>query len=337
MGINLNTGGSGGGGGGQANPNAGPTTATPGQNYQQGFTPADGSYGGPSSTYGDSNFDLGPAFGLGYYNGGPGYGVNQNAKNIPGGADLGQMYSNMVGVYNYRDAPTMDQRNSNQWRQQQQSLAQALTAQANGQGPSLAQMQLQRATDQNMSNAMALGQSLRGPSAGGQLRGIQNQQSGLSQQAAADSGMLRMQEQMAARNQLGQLLDQGRGQDIGIANSNLGAYLNNQSQNDAMVKHFTSLGYDLATAQQQANMAMEQMNLGQSNYDQTAAANAFNSQQQRTQQAWSTGLNAASGSGSAITSLAGMAGGKNSGDATPTTATGGGGGVKSIAAAAAAG
>ncbi len=100
-----------------------------------------------------------------------------------------------------------------QTRNMQMSLIQQLQDQANGVGPSLAQMQLQKGTDQNLSNAMALGQSQRGAGAAGMMKGIQTQQAGIAQGMAGDSAMLRLQEQMAARNQLGQSLGQVRGSD----------------------------------------------------------------------------------------------------------------------------
>lgn len=103
-----------------------------------------------------------------------------------------------------------------QARNGQMALVQQLQNQASGQGPSLAQMQFQKASDQNMSQAMALGQSQRGAGQGGMMKGIQTQQANIGQGMANDSGMMRLQEQMAAQNQLGQNLGQMRGQDQGF-------------------------------------------------------------------------------------------------------------------------
>lgn len=105
-------------------------------------------------------------------------------------------------------------------RNMQMSLIQQLQDQANGVGPSLAQMQLQKGSEQNMANAMALGQSQRGAGAAGMMKGIQNQQAGIAQGMAGDSAMLRLQEQMAARNQLGQQVGQVRSADESMINSN---------------------------------------------------------------------------------------------------------------------
>ena len=90
----------------------------------------------------------------------------------------------------------------------QMQLIQQLQAQADGSGPSLAQMQLQKGTDQNMAQAMALGAAQRGAGQGGMLKGIANQQASIGQGMANDSAMLRLQEQMQARGQLGQQIGQ---------------------------------------------------------------------------------------------------------------------------------
>ncbi len=103
--------------------------------------------------------------------------------------------------------------NSNQTRGMQMSLIQQLQDQANGTGPSLAQMQLQRGTDQNLANAMALGQSQRGAGQAGMLKGIQSQQAQIGQGMAGDAAMLRLNEQLQARNQLGQQVSAVRGAD----------------------------------------------------------------------------------------------------------------------------
>lgn len=90
----------------------------------------------------------------------------------------------------------------------QLALIQQLQDQSTGNGPSLANMQLQQATDQNMSQAMALGASQRGAGQAGMLKGIQGQQAGMAQQAAGQSAITRLQEQRAAQGQLGQVSGQ---------------------------------------------------------------------------------------------------------------------------------
>ncbi len=126
-----------------------------------------------------------------------------------------------------------DGTNEGQTRGMQMQLLQQLQSQAAGNGPSLAQMQLQKGTDQNISNAMALGASQRGAGQAGMLKGIQGQQAGIAQGMANDAGMLRLQEQMQAQGMLGQQLGATRGADqswagMGMQNSQFNAGQGNQ-------------------------------------------------------------------------------------------------------------
>lgn len=175
--------------------------------------------------------------------------------------------------YDARGAPVagqtrIDTGNENQARGQQYSLAQTLAAQANGQGPSLAQMQLQKATDANIHQAMALGASQRGVGAAGVMRSVANNTAMAQQQAAADSAALRLQEQQASQNQLGQLLAGMRGQDQSIAGSQAQlnqqvALANQQAQlgmtglNDAQNRYYAQAGTDLYSQQMAARQARE--------------------------------------------------------------------------------
>ena len=113
-------------------------------------------------------------------------------------------------------------RQQDQARAQQMALINQLQNQASGLGPSLAQAQLQQATDRNMQQAMALGVSQRGAGQGAALHNIANQRAGIGQQMAGDSAMLRLQEQLQARQMLGGLLGGMRGQDIGNMQFGLG-------------------------------------------------------------------------------------------------------------------
>jgi hypothetical protein len=74
------------------------------------------------------------------------------------------------------------------------------------------------------------------------------------QQMAADAGILRLQEQAAAQNQLSGLYNQMGGQDI-----------QTRGMNDQQVRFYLQQGMDLATAQQRATMDMEQFRVNQAN------------------------------------------------------------------------
>jgi hypothetical protein len=202
--------------------------------------------------------------------------LDPNAAKIPGyEQDRSSALAQAMGAAG-RAGPQMqgasiNMRPQDQFRGQQMSLAQALTAQANGQGPSLAQMQLQQATDKNLAQSMALGQSLGGAQAAGLAqRQVMQQQAGTAQQAAADSGALRLQEQMQARNMLGQVLAGARGQDIGLASeqaglqqgaasNNLQALLSQQGMNDAQNRFYSGSAYDMAGRQGAQNLSFAQL------------------------------------------------------------------------------
>lgn len=101
-----------------------------------------------------------------------------------------------------------------EFRKYQQDLAAQLSAQARGEGPSLAQMQLQQATDRTM--AQSLGAIKAGMGSQGALAARTAALAGSSQLASlgGQSATLRLQEQQQAQDALAALAQQGRGQDI---------------------------------------------------------------------------------------------------------------------------
>ncbi len=191
-----------------------------------------------------------------------------------------------VGPMASTDAARIEQAKQAQFRNQQQTLASQLADQAAGKGPSLAQSQLKQATGRNIAQAMALGASQRGATAGQGLRQIAQQTTAANQQAAQQSADLRMQEQLQARGQLGQVLDTGRGADIGLATSQAGlqqqAGLANQDAANQGRLAQSQLSQQTALANQDA---ANQGRLAQSQLSQQAelanqdAINSFRSQQ----------------------------------------------------------
>lgn len=141
---------------------------------------------------------------------------------------FGNWVGDVTGL-NGAKAPEMravDFGQANEARAQQQALLQQLqqqySAMAAGNGPSLAQGQLQQATDQNIANAMALGAAQQGQGLGyaSALRGIADQSAAARQQQAAQSALIRNAEQMQAMQGLGGIagaLGGMRGQDLGQA------------------------------------------------------------------------------------------------------------------------
>lgn len=199
------------------------------------------------------------------------------------------MSSARLGAAPTSVAAQMNTAQTDQDRAQQQALAQQLQAQAAGQGPSLAQSQLQQATDRNISQGLAMQASQRGANAGQGLRNVAQGTAIANQQAAQQSADLRMQEQMAARNQLAGTLQGMRGQDIGV------------SQEQAQLQQQTGL----------ANQAMAgQYGLGQAQLEQQAAANnqAAQLSQQQIGNQQAAGINAQMAGINAQEQAAAMAG-----------------------------
>lgn len=95
---------------------------------------------------------------------------------------------------------------------QQQSNINALTAQAQGTGPSLAQDTLQNATDRNIQQITGQVASQRGVPVGLGLRAGVNAIGNANQKSASDAATLRLQEQMSAREQLSGALSGVRNQ-----------------------------------------------------------------------------------------------------------------------------
>lgn len=161
-------------------------------------------------------------------------------------------------------AAKINQGPQDQFRTGQTTLMSQLAAQAAGKGPSLAQSQLAQATDRNLAQSMALAGSQRGSSAGSGMRQIAQGQAQMNQQAAQQSADLRMNEQMAARQQLGGVMAQGREQDIGLATSQAGftqqAKLANQDAANQFKLQQAGFNQQAAGNNQQAALAMQGMN-----------------------------------------------------------------------------
>lgn len=109
------------------------------------------------------------------------------------------------------------------FREYQLGLAQQLQQQANGQGPSVAQMQLQQATDRSLNQSLGAIRSATGANAGlsartAALAGAQQLGS-----AANASGQLRLQEQQQAQQALAGVANAGRSGDIQVNGQGLQA------------------------------------------------------------------------------------------------------------------
>lgn len=103
---------------------------------------------------------------------------------------------------------------------QQTSLAQALQAQMAGNGPSLAQRQLESGTQQIQSQAAGQVASLNGINPALQARMIGQNTANAGQQAAGQAATTRLQEQLGTQGLLAQALQAQRGQDIAQQQAN---------------------------------------------------------------------------------------------------------------------
>ena len=104
----------------------------------------------------------------------------------------------------------------------QTDLAQQLMAQSQGQGPSLAQMQLQQASDQNLKNQAGLIASQRGMNPAQAARAVALQGAAQGQNLANQSAQLRLNEQLQKQQLLQQALQGQRGLDINQIQANTG-------------------------------------------------------------------------------------------------------------------
>lgn len=96
----------------------------------------------------------------------------------------------------------------------QAALAQALRQRAEGRGPSLAEMQLRRSTDQNVAAQQGMLASQRGINPAAAMRTAAYGGAAAQQGMAGQAAQLRAQEQLAAQQALGAHLAGMRGQDI---------------------------------------------------------------------------------------------------------------------------
>lgn len=163
----------------------------------------------------------------------------------------------------------------NQTYGQQNDLIGDVRARANGTGgPSLAELQMHRATDANAQGAAGAIASQRGMNPAMAQRLVLNQRAQMGQQEAGQTAALRAQEQLQAQNQLGGLLAQQQGQNTGLMNMGIGA---NQAQNNMAFQNlWAQQGMDQSTAATNAGLvsAAQAQKMGLAGYAAQAGASA---------------------------------------------------------------
>jgi len=159
-----------------------------------------------------------------------------------------------------------------QFRNAQMGLVSQLQNQAAGQGPSIAQMQLQQGADRNLANAIAMRAG--GQGGGLAMRNIAQQRADIGQQLAGQAGIQRLQEQQQAQQMLGGVAGGARGQDIGLATeqaqlgqqaalANQNAALQQTALNDKMAGFYNTGLADLDMAQRSAAQDLEKLKVNQ--------------------------------------------------------------------------
>lgn len=131
-------------------------------------------------------------------------------------------------THNYGEALRQAQAAQANVGAQQSQLGGLLMQRAQGQGPSVAELQLQQATQQNAQQAAGLLGSRLGLNPALVARQAAMMQAGANQTAAGQAALLRAQEQQGAQALLAQALAAQRGQDLGMFGS-AGGLQNQQS------------------------------------------------------------------------------------------------------------
>lgn len=139
-----------------------------------------------------------------------------------------------VGAVDPITGQRVDTTQAEQVRAQQLGLAGSLNDVIAGRAPSVAELQLGRALQENINNQRGLqAANSGGGNYGLAARAAAQQIAQLNAKAASDAAILRATEGATARSQLGQVLDQARGTDVATAttNANLGQAAQVQNQN----------------------------------------------------------------------------------------------------------
>jgi hypothetical protein len=150
------------------------------------------------------------------------------------------------------------------WGDKQSSFGDVLQSRAMGEGPSVAENQLQRTTDKNIAQAMAMGRG-GGPAS---MRTAQYAGGDMNQMAAGQGAELRAGEMQKAGEQYGSFMEGARTGDMNL-----------EAQRDDLIRQYTAAGMTVQDAQWQANMALENNRAGQHQQAQATRAGIASSNQ----------------------------------------------------------
>lgn len=193
------------------------------------------------------------------------YQIDDEAFKSPGTIERQNEFANAIAAMGAgRAAPELNQTAANQWRGQQDLLAQNLQAQMRGEGPSVAQLQMQQGLNQSLGNAASMAASQRGVSPAMAMRLAQQNQAQMAQNTVGQMGMLRAQEQMAARGELANLSNAARTQDLNAAAANQKAALDQRQLDDSRERFYREGQMVMDERNRQANIERERMKSQQS-------------------------------------------------------------------------
>lgn len=164
----------------------------------------------------------------------------------PQTADYQRGYlQNMAG----RQAPMIDQTQSNASRDQQGQLASMLMQHAQGLAPGAGELAIQRQAGNAMAQQTSAAQMARGANAALAARNAARNNADIGTNAAGQASIAQLQDQQSAQNQLGGLLGTQRQQDIQTAGANQQAQMGQQQlQLGALAQ---MLGVDQSALQQE--------------------------------------------------------------------------------------
>lgn len=156
-----------------------------------------------------------------------------------------QQLQQMMEYYRNRQAPQMgpaSQSQLSEFRGDQRGLADRLTAQSMGQGPSLAAEQLKSGLDQGMAQQASIAARGTGNQAGVGAFMAANNAARMAQSTNQQAAQARIQEQFNAQQQLASVLNQGRTSDE--ANSQFNAQQNNYAAEANLRAQLQAMGYN---------------------------------------------------------------------------------------------
>lgn len=191
---------------------------------------------------------------------------NYGEMGMPDPAALQQIDASKYSMPTGQAAPQLNTSPQDQFRAQQLQLANQLSNQAQGIGPSVAQNQLRRGQSANLAATMAQLASARGGANPGLARQAIQTSANIQNQTNQAAATARLQEQMLAAGLLGQVAGSARGQDIGVAGQN--AQLQQGFQD--LQQKYAGMGLNAQQANQQAALEFARLQQTAGQYNATS-------------------------------------------------------------------